>query len=118
MVLAPCRWPLEARSLMGETDMTGVQYSVMDAVPQEVRAQDKPREEPLEVGCGPLRPWEYAQISPLKYLQFPPCQQLGLMTPVFTLERNFPLGFLADNCQTLNKPRLSLSRRLFLAPTL
>lgn len=30
-----------------------VQYHVMGAAPQEVSAKDKPREEPLEVGCGP-----------------------------------------------------------------
>ena len=51
MVPAPGRWPLEADSLMEETELNGVQYNAMDAVPQEVNAQDEPREKPLEVGC-------------------------------------------------------------------
>lgn len=114
MVPAPGRWPLEADSLMEETDPNGVQYNAMEAVPRELNARDEPREGPLEV-----RPWEQAQSSPLKYLQFLPHRQLWLMIPMFTLERSFPLEFLADKCQTVNKPRLSLSRRrLFLAPTL
>lgn len=35
-----------------------VQYNGIDAIQQEVNAKDKPRGEPLEVGCGQQRPWE------------------------------------------------------------
>lgn len=51
MLPAPGRWPLEADSLMEETELNGVQYNATDAVPQEVNAQNEPREKPLEVGC-------------------------------------------------------------------
>lgn len=53
MVPAPGRWPLEADSLTEETDLNGVQYNTMEAVPRELNARDEPREGPLKV-----RPWE------------------------------------------------------------
>ena len=49
MVPAPGRWPLEADSLTKETDLNGVQYDTMEAVPRELNARDEPREGPLKV---------------------------------------------------------------------